>query len=64
METTLRRAIKKSGRTYYDIANKAGVARSILTLFMAGDRTVTLPIADRIAKVVGLELREKGRRSR
>jgi len=64
METVLKNAIKESGRSYWDIAKEAGIARSILSLFMTGRRTMTLPVADRICKVLELELRQLGRKAR
>ena len=59
LETVMKKAITKSDLNYNRIAIAAGVAKSALTLFMSGKRTLTLPVADRICRVLGLELRQK-----
>ena len=55
----MKKAITKSDLNYNRIAIEADVAKSALTLFMSGKRTLTLPVADRICRVLGLELRQK-----
>ena len=59
LETVMKKAITKSDLNYSRIAIEADVAKSALTLFMSGQRTLTLPVADRICRVLGLELRQK-----
>ncbi len=59
LETVMKKAITKSDLNYNRIAIEADVAKSALTLFMSGKRTLTLPVADRICRVLGLELRQK-----
>ena len=59
LETVMKKAITKSDLNYNWIAIEADVAKSALTLFMSGKRTLTLPVADRICRVLGLELRQK-----
>ena len=59
LETAMKKAITKSDLNYNRIAIEAGVAKSALTLFMTGQRTLTLPVADRICSVLGLELKPK-----
>lgn len=63
MESTLRQAIGNSGRSYRDIAQEADIAPSILSLFMTGRRTMTLPVAGRVCRVLGLALKRAGRKA-
>ena len=55
----LRDAIRKSGLTHYRIAKDAGMKPEQISRFVAGERTVTLDTAARIAEVLRLELRWK-----
>jgi|MDTC01.1.fsa_nt_gb plasmid maintenance system antidote protein VapI len=63
MERIILKAIKDSGMTQLKLAAKSGVPQSTLCRFMDKDpttrRTITLPIADRLCKTLGLELRIK-----
>ena len=63
IETQLREAIQGSGMSCYEIAKRAGVTNSQLSLFINGRRSLTLTSAAKIARVLGLELRpvRKGR---
>ena len=63
IETQLREAIQGSGMSCYEIAKRAGVTNSQLSLFLSGQRSLTLTSAAKIARVLGLELRrvKKGR---
>lgn len=61
IDAALRKAVKASGRTHYDIGKAAGVAPSVLDRFMmpADDprhRDIRLGTAARIAAVLGLGL--------
>jgi plasmid maintenance system antidote protein VapI len=58
----LRASIKGDGRTVTQIASDAGVPQPVLSRFVRGERGITLKIADRVAVVLGLEL--KPRRSK
>ena len=58
-EKMLRDAIQESGLSFYRIEKETGVDNALLSRFMRGERGVTLPTAERIAKVVGLELKRK-----
>ncbi len=53
----LAQAIKESGLSPYKIAMQAGINPSIITRFLNGERGISLATADRIAAVLGLELR-------
>jgi len=63
IEIQLRDAILGSGMSRYEIAKQAGVTNSQLSLFLSGQRSLTLTSAAKIARVLGLELRpvRKGR---
>ncbi len=63
IEMQLREAILSSGMSCYEIAKRAGVTNSQLSLFLSGQRSLTLTSAAKIARVLGLELRpaKKGR---
>ena len=52
----LRQAIADSDRTVNDIAHEAEVSQSVLSRFSRGERTITLPVASRVCKVLGLVL--------
>lgn len=53
----LRAALKRDGRTPYAIAKEAGIAPIVLSRFIHG-KSVTLETAEKIARVVGLNLGE------
>jgi transcriptional regulator with XRE-family HTH domain len=63
IEVQLHEAILSSGMSCYEIAKRAGVTNSQLSLFLSGQRSLTLTSAAKIARVLGLELRpiKKGR---
>ncbi len=63
IEIQLREAIQGSGMSCYEIAKRARVTNSQLSLFINGRRSLTLTSAAKIARVLGLELRsvKKGR---
>lgn len=62
IDVALKAAIRKSGRTYYDIGNACGVAPSVLLRFMSDDPQagrggdMRLSTAAKIAAELGLEL--------
>jgi hypothetical protein len=61
IDTALKAAIRKSGRTYYDIGKAAGVAPSVILRFMSDDPQarggdMRLSTAARIASELGLRL--------
>jgi len=58
-ESIVRRAVEDSGLSRYKIAIESGITQSQLSYFMSGQRTITLPTAEKIAQIVGLELRKK-----
>jgi plasmid maintenance system antidote protein VapI len=54
----LRRAIRASGLSAFRIATDANVDRAIMSRFVSGGRGITLNTAGRIARYLGLELRQ------
>jgi transcriptional regulator with XRE-family HTH domain len=52
----LRIAIRTSGQSLYRIAKNTGVGADRLSRFLRGQRTLTLPAAEKICDVLGLEL--------
>ena len=62
IETQLRDAILGSGMSRYQIAKQAGVTDSQLSLFLSGQRSLTLTSAAKIAHVLDLELVKKNRK--
>jgi transcriptional regulator with XRE-family HTH domain len=52
----LRDAITKSGLSLNELSKRSGVQSSQLSYFMRGERTLTLPAADRICAALGYHL--------
>lgn len=55
----LRKAIKNSGKSHYELAKAAGVSIPSIGRFMKKERGLNLSVAEQIAEVLGLELRAK-----
>ena len=53
----IRRAIKKDDRSLYRIGKDSGVAVSVLQRFVARERGLNLSTAEKICRVIDLELR-------
>ncbi|HUS44725.1 MAG TPA: helix-turn-helix transcriptional regulator [Phycisphaerae bacterium] len=62
MERQLTKAIVESPLSLNQLAARCGVDVSVLSRFARGERTMTLPTAARVAKVLGLELKPAKRR--
>ena len=56
----LRDAIRQSGMTLTDIAKEVGIDKGQMSRFNRGERSLTIPTAEKIGKLLGLELRKKG----
>ena len=56
LSEALKRAIRTSGKTEYQIANDAGVSRIVISRFLAGERDIRMATADKLADVLGLKL--------
>jgi transcriptional regulator with XRE-family HTH domain len=52
----LRAAIQAAGVSRYRIAQECGVAESVLSRFVRGERGLDLPTVDRVAAYLGLDL--------
>ncbi len=55
----LREAIATSELSRYEIAKRAEISASLLSVFVNGHRSLTLDTAAKIAEVLGLVLRPK-----
>ena len=53
----IRGAYAKSGLTRFKLAKDAGVAYAVVHRFISSERDITLETADKLAAVLGLELR-------
>jgi transcriptional regulator with XRE-family HTH domain len=52
----LKDAIEESGLTLGELSRRSGVATSQLSHFVRGERTITLPIAEKLCEALGYEL--------
>jgi transcriptional regulator with XRE-family HTH domain len=52
----LRRAVRYSGHSQYQIAKEAGIDKAALSRFMAGQRGLTTPSLDRLTEYLGMQL--------
>lgn len=57
IETQLRQAILDAQISRYALAKATGVSQGILSRFVAGERSLTLTTAAKLADALGLELR-------
>ena len=64
MEKQLKRALLSSKLSRYQIAREAGLSEAQLSYFVNGKRSLTLPAAAKLAKVLGLELVAKKKKAR
>ena len=60
----IRDAIDASGKTRYRIAQESGIAESVLSRLMSGERGLSIDALERLADYLGLEItmRRKQRR--
>ena len=56
IEAELRQAIEADGRTVYRLAADSGVSAGQIGRFVAGERTLTLAVAAKLAAALGLRL--------
>ena len=59
IEDQLRRAIVQGPMTRYALSKQTGVAQSILSDFVNGNRSLTLTTAAKLAEVLELELKQR-----
>lgn len=56
LSESLKRAIRESEMTVYQIAKKAHVSQIIVSRFLSGERDIRVATADKLASVLGLKL--------
>ena len=59
---SLQEAMAQSGESLADIVRATGISNAVLSRFVRGERTLTLPTADKLARHFGLELVKRERR--
>lgn len=52
----LRSAIQASPKSVYQICKETGISQIVVSRFLAGERDIRLATADRLAKVLGIEV--------
>jgi transcriptional regulator with XRE-family HTH domain len=58
LERQLREALGKTGLSLNEIGRRSGVSQPVLSRFMRGERTLTLPVASKLCQMLGLRLCE------
>jgi len=53
----LRTAIQTSGRSVYQISKEANVSQIVISRFLSGERDIRMETADRLADVLGLQIK-------
>jgi len=56
LSAALKKAMKRSPKSSYQLAKEAGVSPILVSRFVSGKRDIRLATADRLAQVLGLEL--------
>ena len=56
LSDALKRAIRESGRTVYQIAKDAHVSQIMISRFLSGERDIRMATADKLAHALGLKL--------
>jgi transcriptional regulator with XRE-family HTH domain len=56
LSASLKKAMKRSPKTSYQLAKEAGVSPIMLSRFLSGKRDIRLATADRLAHVLGMKL--------
>ena len=56
LSASLKKAMKRSAKSSYQLAKEAGVSPIMLSRFLSGKRDIRLATADRLAHVLGLKL--------
>jgi transcriptional regulator with XRE-family HTH domain len=52
----LRQAVQGSGLSLNEIERRCGVSHAVLSRFLRGERTLTLPLAAKLCEALGLHL--------
>jgi ribosome-binding protein aMBF1 (putative translation factor) len=58
----LRRTITDCGRSRYEISKETGIAESILSRFIHGERGLSLQSVDKLVAFLGIELNHRKRK--
>lgn len=53
---TILEKIQTSEMSQYRLSKESGVSTAVLSRFVTGQRTLTLPVADKLCRVLGLKL--------
>jgi DNA-binding phage protein len=56
LSASLKKAMKRSPKTAYQLAKEAGVSQIMVSRFLSGKRDIRLATADRLAHALGLKL--------
>jgi DNA-binding phage protein len=56
LSASLKKAMKRSPKTSYQLAKEAGVSQIMVSRFLSGKRDIRLATADRLAHALGLKL--------
>src|SRR5437879_13841328 len=56
LSASLKKAMKNSPKTSYQLAKEAGVSQIMVSRFLSGKRDIRLATADKLAHVLGLKL--------
>lgn len=59
MAETLKQQVQATGKSVQAVSREAGINQPVLWRFMKGRSDIRLSNADRLAKSLGLELRQK-----
>jgi ribosome-binding protein aMBF1 (putative translation factor) len=53
---SLKDAIRRSGRSVYQIAQESGISQIVISRFLSGERDIRMATADKLARVLNLQL--------
>ena len=56
LSASLKKAMKQSPKSSYQLAKEAGVSQIMISRFLSGERDIRLATADRLAHALGLKL--------
>lgn len=56
LSNAIRKAIRESGKSVYQIAKEADVSQIVVSRFLSGERDIRMATADRLAEVLGLAI--------
>lgn len=64
LSDVIREAVTQDGRSLARLAQESGVSHTILSRFLRNERDITLGTAERLCRVLALELRSVQRKGR